>query len=82
MVAEKLSEFIHKVESQGDTESPPITLVTQMLHMLPGQRPSAMEVLQHFWLAPPLFGFGMVTPVPMQPMYHVAPWVPPQTAGV
>ena len=70
-VAEKLSEFIHKVESQGDSESPPITLVTQMLHTLPGQRPSAMEVLQHFWLAPPLF--GMDTPVPMQPMYQVAP---------
>ena len=66
MVAEKLSEFFHKVKSQGDSESPPITLVTQMLHMLPGQGPSAMKVLQHFWLAPPLF--GMDTPVPMQPM--------------
>jgi len=81
-VEEKLEKFILRVAAQRDTDVLPITLATQMLQTLPAQRPRAMEVLQHFWLAPPLFGFGMVTPVPMQPMYHVAPWVPPQTAGV
>ena len=47
MVAEGLDKFMHKVESLWGTESPPITLVTQMLQTLPVQRPSAMEVLQH-----------------------------------
>ena len=49
----------------------PITLATQMLQTLPAQRPRAMEVLQHSWLEPPLFGTD--TPVPRQPLNQAAP---------
>ena len=49
----------------------PITLATQMLQTLPAQRPRAMEVLQHSWLEPPLF--GTYTPVPRQPLNQAAP---------
>jgi hypothetical protein len=41
-----------------------------MLQTLPAQRPRAMEVLQHSWLAPPLFGAD--TPVPRQPLNQAA----------
>ena len=64
MVAQGLDKFIHKVESLCGTESPPMTLVTHMLQKLLVLRPSATEVLQHFWLAPPLFGMG--TPAPLK----------------
>ena len=63
MVAEELDKFIIKVESQWESESLPIILATQMLHTLPAQRPCAMEVLRHSWLAPPLFGAD--TPAPL-----------------
>jgi hypothetical protein len=72
-VAEKLAEFI-QVEALCGTESPPLTMVTEMLETKLVQRPCAMKVLQNSWLAPPLF--GMVVPVPIpapSPGWHAQP---------
>ena len=71
MAAIGLDRFILKIESLRVTESPSITLVTEMLQTLPARRPSAMEALQHPWLAPP--SYGIDTPAPRQPMSEVAP---------
>ena len=71
-VAEELDKFIVKVESLWGTESPPINLATQMLQASSAPRPSAVDVLQHCWLAPPLFRMD-ATPLPMQPRNQAAP---------
>ena len=79
---EKLEKFILRVAAQRDTDVLPITLATQMLQTLPAQRPRAMEVLQHSWLEPPLF--GTYTPVPRQPLNQAAPPAmdaPPSSGG-
>ena len=77
-----LEKFSLRVAAQWDTDSLPITLATQMLQTLPAQRPRAMEVLQHSWLEPPLF--GTYTPVPRQPLNQAAPPAmdaPPSSGG-
>ena len=84
MVAEGLDKFIIKVESLWESESLPITLATQMLQTLLAQRPCAMEVLRHSWLAPPLFGADTPAPLhPKPPGSEAAPLMeaPPSSAG-
>ena len=68
VVAQGLDKFTRKVDSLRGTGSPPNALVTQILQTLPAQRPCAMEVLQHPWLAPQQLDEGMPVPTPLEPL--------------
>ena len=68
LVAQNLDKFTRQVESLRDSGSPPNVLVTQILQTSPASRPSAMEVLQHPWLAPQQLDEGIPVLSPLEPL--------------